>query len=64
MDLLHVRIVEAVGLPATDQNGFADPYCDLFLEHVNLSEKTKFNTKKKLKTTDPLWDESFTLLKY
>lgn len=57
MSLLHIRLVEAVGLPSADFNGFADPYCKVYLENVtHLSENKVFKSAAKKKCTDPIFD--------
>eukprot|EP01084_Bolivina_argentea_P253089 425019_1 len=57
MSYLHVRLVEAVGLPSTDLLGFADPYCKVFLKNVtHLSENKVFKSEAKKKSTDPIFD--------
>lgn len=63
MSYLHVRLVEAVGLPSTDLLGFADPYCKVFLKNVtHLSENKIFKSEAKKKSTDPIFDCAASLL--
>ena len=62
MSFLHIRIVEAIGLAPTDLNGFADPYCQIQLIGVSQnSDGTIRRTQVKKKSTNPIWDEYFSL---
>eukprot|EP01083_Nonionella_stella_P168655 570059_1 len=57
MSYLHVRLVEAIGLPSTDLLGFVDPYCKVHLQNVtHLSENKVFKSEAKKKSTDPIFD--------
>lgn len=59
---LHVRVVEAIGLPATDmETGACDPYCKLKLVNVGEEADTaKRKTQYATSTKEPMWDEQFT----
>lgn len=50
---LTVRVIEARNLPATDLNGFSDPYVRLQLG------RQRFRTKVVKKTLNPTWGEEF-----
>lgn len=52
---LHVRVIEAEGLPKMDVFGSVDPYCQLQVNTVQKVERTK--TIKNCK--HPVWNEEF-----
>lgn len=55
--VLHVKVVEAKGVPNIDSFDHCDPYCLLFIEWQN--EENSRMTKSMERTSDPVWNESF-----
>jgi len=55
--MLTIRVEEARGLIAADQNGFSDPYCKFQFK------KTKYRTRTERKTLFPKWNKQFEILK-
>lgn len=56
MSALHVRLVEAVGLPSNDfLGGFCDPFCKIYLKNVSNPEEA-FRSQTQKKTTNPIFN--------
>ncbi|KAG2460052.1 SYT10 protein, partial [Polypterus senegalus] len=55
-EMLVVRIVKALELPAKDITGTSDPYVKIYLLP---DRKKKFQTRVHRKTLDPIFDETF-----
>ncbi|XP_048206947.1 synaptotagmin-10 [Perognathus longimembris pacificus] len=55
-EVLVVRIIEALELPAKDFSGTSDPYVKMYLLP---DRKRKFQTRVHRKTLNPLFDETF-----
>lgn len=53
---LHIRLIEAKGLPNTDVIGKSDPYC---LLHINTDEKVKMRSRVVNNNCDPKWNQHF-----
>eukprot|EP01121_Diplochlamys_sp_Union-15-3_P003777 TRINITY_DN1371_c0_g1_i1.p1 TRINITY_DN1371_c0_g1~~TRINITY_DN1371_c0_g1_i1.p1 ORF type:complete len:291 (+),score=82.41 TRINITY_DN1371_c0_g1_i1:64-873(+) len=53
---IRVRVIGAHGLPSKDMNGYADPYCEVSVNHQFVQK-----THKIKKTLNPQWNVTFDL---
>ncbi|KAI5963517.1 TCB1 [Candida pseudojiufengensis] len=56
--ILTINVEHAKGLPASDRNGFSDPFIKLYL---NTEKNSFFKTKTIKKTLDPKWNQKTTV---